>query len=100
LRAFAEPVISALEFQTEIVTLLERLICADFLDELAVSRAAVIGNNNAIDRGVRRPDPFHANSNCHKLSLCLCGQFSGHRLVSRKRVAKLDVVQGHCKSPF
>src|SRR5688572_15950654 len=58
LRAFAEPVIRALEFQIEIVTLLKRLIGADFLDELAITRAAVVSDDNAIDRGVCRPDPF------------------------------------------
>src|SRR5436190_15927868 len=70
LRALAEPVIRAIEFQIEIVALLERLIGANLLNELAVARAAVVGHDNAIDRGVCRPDSFHANSNCHKLSLC------------------------------
>ena len=48
-------------FSDEIVALLQRLIRADFLDELAIARTAAVGHDNAEHRGVLRPDTFHAN---------------------------------------
>ena len=53
-------------FSDEIVTLLQRLIRADFLDELAIARTAAVGHHNAKHRGVLGPDPLHANFYCHK----------------------------------
>src|ERR1019366_3687586 len=66
LRAFADPVLGAIELEREIFTRLERLVGADFLDALAIARAAAVGHHNAIHRGVFRADPFHANFYRHK----------------------------------
>ena len=66
LRALADPVLGALEFQGEIITLFLRQVSADFLDKFAVPRAAGIGNNNAVSGRVLGADAFHSNSDCHK----------------------------------
>src|SRR5208282_2851547 len=66
LRALADPVLGAIELQDEIVTLLQRLIRADFLDELAIARTAAVGHHYAEIRGILGPDAFHANFYCHK----------------------------------
>src|ERR1019366_9710565 len=66
LRAFADPVLRAIQLEREIFTRLERLVGADFLDALAVARAAAVGHHNAIHRGVFSADPFHANFYRHK----------------------------------
>src|ERR1017187_4645631 len=66
LRALADPVLGAIQFQDEIVTLLQRLIRADFLDELAIARTAAVGHNNAEIRGILGPDTLHTNFYCHK----------------------------------
>src|ERR1039457_1242898 len=66
LRALADPVLGAIQFQDEIVTLLQRLIRADFLDELAIARTAAVGHYNAEIRGILGPDTLHANFYCHK----------------------------------
>ena len=66
LRAFADPVLRAIQLEREIFTRLERLVGADFLDALAIARAAAVGHHNAIHRGVFRADPFHANFYRHK----------------------------------
>src|SRR5208282_1393665 len=47
LRAFADPVLGAVKLQGEIIPLLQRLIGANFLDELCVARTAAVGYNNA-----------------------------------------------------
>src|SRR5271169_1327483 len=61
LRAFADPVLRAVEFDREILALLERIVSADLLDELAIAGTAAIGHDNAECRRVFRADPFHAN---------------------------------------
>src|SRR6516164_472595 len=66
LRTLADPVSGAVELEGEILALLERLIHADLLDELAIAGAAAIGHDNAEHRGVLRPDALHANFYCHK----------------------------------
>jgi hypothetical protein len=45
----------------EIIALLERAIGADLFDELAIARAAAIGDNDAEHRGVLRADAFHTD---------------------------------------
>src|SRR5580692_1503607 len=52
--ALANPVLGAVEFQVEIITLLERLVSTDFLDKLAIAGAAAVGDNNTEHRGVLR----------------------------------------------
>ena len=61
LRAFADPVLRAVELDREILALLERIVSADLLDELAIAGAAAIGHDNTEHRGVFRPDALHAN---------------------------------------
>src|SRR5665213_165356 len=66
LRALAYPVLGAVELDREIFALLERVVSADLLDELAIAGTAAIGHDNAECRRVFRADPFHANFYCHK----------------------------------
>ena len=66
LRAFADPVLGAVEFDREIFALFERIVSADLLDELAIAGTAAIGHDNAECRRVFRADPFHANFYRHK----------------------------------
>jgi len=66
LRALADPVLGAVEFDREIFALLERIVSADLLDELAIAGTAAIGHDNAECRRVFRADPFHANFYRHK----------------------------------
>ena len=66
LRTLADPIRGAIQLQGEIFALLERLVGADFLNALAVARAAAVGHHNAEHRGVFRADPFHANFYRHK----------------------------------
>ena len=66
LRAFADPVLGAVEFDREILALLERIVSADLLDELAIAGTAAIGHDNAECWRVFRADPFHANFYRHK----------------------------------
>jgi hypothetical protein len=68
LRPFAQPVLGSLQVHRKVVTLLKRLVGAQLLDELAVSRAAAISHNYTKNRCVLGPDPLHANFNCHKYS--------------------------------
>src|ERR1017187_8331387 len=66
LRALADPVLGAVKLQGEIIALLQRLIRADFLDELAIARTAAVSHHNAKIRGIFGPDTLHANFYCHK----------------------------------
>src|SRR5208283_3739855 len=66
LGALADPVLGTVEFEREIIALLQRLIRADFLDELAVARTATVSHHNAKHRGILGPDALHANFYCHK----------------------------------
>ena len=66
LGAFAHPILGALEIELHVVAVFQRLVRADFLDELPVPRTAGIGHDNAKVRGVFGSHPLHANSNCHK----------------------------------
>src|SRR6185437_1920127 len=52
LRALADPVLRALQIEREIVVLLHRRVRADFLDELAIARAAAIRDHDAVNRRV------------------------------------------------
>ena len=61
LRAFAHPIISAVQIEFEVVAFLERLIGADFLNELAVTRASAVGHHDAKYRRILCADTFHAN---------------------------------------
>src|SRR5262249_7425632 len=63
LRAFTDPVLGPLQVEGEIVTLLQRLISADLLDELAIARTPAVGHHNAEHGRVLRPDPLHTNFN-------------------------------------
>src|ERR1051325_1157741 len=66
LRALANPILGPFVVQGEIVPFLQRLVGADFLDELAVARAAIIRHDNSEHGTVLGPDSFHAYSDCHK----------------------------------
>src|ERR1035438_4145025 len=66
LRALADPVLGAVELQSEIIARLQGLIRADLLDELAIARTAAVGHHNAEIRGIFRPDTLHANFYRHK----------------------------------
>src|SRR5438477_9286164 len=66
LRAFADPILHPFVIEHEVVALLQRLIGADFLNELAVARAAIVRHDNAEHGVVLGPDSFHAYSHCHK----------------------------------
>src|SRR6266516_3352821 len=66
LRALAEPILYPLVIEDKVVALFQRLIGADFLNELAVARTAAVRHHDAEHRGVFRPDSFHAYSHCHK----------------------------------
>ena len=61
LRAFAKPILRAFHFEREILALFQRVIGADFLNELAVARAAAVRHHDAKCRHVFCADPFHAN---------------------------------------
>src|SRR5204863_1649065 len=78
LRALVEPILGPFVIQDKIVPLLQGLIGADFFDELAVARAAIVRHHNAEHGGVLRPDSFHAYSHCHKLLLVRSGRFPIH----------------------
>src|SRR5690242_13799890 len=67
LRALADPVLRPFVIEREIITLLPRLIGADFFDELAVARTAIVRHHNAEHGVVGRPDSLHAYSHCHKI---------------------------------
>src|SRR6266540_5320363 len=66
LRAPVEPVLRSFVVEREVVALLQRLIGADFFNELAIARAAIVRHDDAEDGVVLRPDSFHAYSDCHK----------------------------------
>src|ERR1035438_255438 len=92
LRAFADPVLGALQIKGEIITLLPGQIRAQFLDELSVAGAAPIRHNDP-ERGlVLRPDSLQTNFNCHKSSFSLALAESGPFTlrVSPKRDGSLD----------
>src|SRR6185503_419689 len=65
LRAFANPVLRALEIEREILTLVFRQVCSQFLDAFPVARAAAIGDHDAEGRLVFRADALHSNSYWH-----------------------------------
>src|SRR5207302_4774972 len=65
LRAFADPVLRPFAVQDEVVAFLQRLIGADFFNELAVARAAIVRHHYAEHGVVLRPDSFHPYSDCH-----------------------------------
>jgi hypothetical protein len=58
LRAFRYPVASPLGVHYNIVALFQRVIGADFLDELAISRTAAVGHHDPEDGFVKRSDPL------------------------------------------
>ena len=61
LGAFAHPIIGAIQIEFEVVAFLQRLIGANFLNELAVTRTAAVGHDDAEHRRILCADPFHAN---------------------------------------
>src|SRR5881296_2924917 len=66
LRALGQPVGGPLKVEGVFVPLLLGQVSAQFLDALAVARAAAVGHNNAKGRGVLGPNAFHADFDCHK----------------------------------
>src|SRR2546428_7600136 len=60
LRALGEPVIRAVEVQREIVLLLQRQIGPQFLQALAIARAAAVRHHNAERRLVLRANPLQS----------------------------------------
>src|SRR5439155_11444364 len=68
-RATANPIFRPFVVEDEVVALLQWLIRADLLNELAVARAAIVRHHNAEHGVVLGPDSFHAYSHCHKSKL-------------------------------
>src|SRR5213592_500185 len=66
LRALAEPVLHPFDIEYNVIALFQGLIGADFLDELPVTRTAIVRHHNAEHGVVLRTDSFHAYSHCHK----------------------------------
>src|SRR5437667_1936915 len=67
LRSFAEPILGPVVIQSKIIALLQRLVGAEFLEELAIARAATVRHHNAEHGAVLCPDSFHAYPDCHKV---------------------------------
>src|SRR5262245_18507516 len=61
LSAFARPVLGTLQFERDILALLQRQIRTQLFDALAIARAAAVGHNNAKRRVVPGADAFHPN---------------------------------------
>ena len=59
----AEPILGALEVDLVVVTGLLRVVVTDELDELAVTRAALVGHRDAVERMVA--GAFAAESDCY-----------------------------------
>src|SRR5437764_948956 len=59
LRALADPILRPFVVEDEVVAFLQRLVGADFLNELAVARAAIVRHHYAEHGVVLRPDSFH-----------------------------------------
>src|SRR2546426_1566563 len=66
LRALANPILRPFVVEDEVVAFLQRLIGADFLNELAVARAAIVRHHYAEHGVVLRSDSFHPYPDCHK----------------------------------
>src|SRR5262249_42442134 len=86
LSALAQPIFRPVEIHFHVVGLLARLVSADFLDELPITRAPAISHDNAEHRGVLGPDPLEANFNCHKNKVECGGGNHGFHPPTRKRL--------------
>src|ERR1051325_10184007 len=65
LRAVVEPIIGAIRSQVERLLTLTRSVLANHLDELAVARAARIGNHDPEQRLLFAARAPETNANCH-----------------------------------
>ena len=90
LRSLAQPILGAIQVERKIVTLLQRMVSAEFLDTFAVARAAAVSHHDAKNGLVFRADALHANSYCHSRQVLLCLPRYCHG-ISRKRGESLDV---------
>src|SRR5687768_13544068 len=66
LGALRKPIIGAIQIQREIVLLLQRQIGPQFLEALAVARAAAVSHHNAERRLVLGPNPLQSYFYRHK----------------------------------
>jgi hypothetical protein len=80
------------------------MVRAQLLNKFTVARTATIRDHDAIDRRIGRADPFHANSNCHKILKSFFGATAtlhpGRKHVPRKRGQTLCVEHGVGKPEF